>query len=159
MNIKRRKEKIVEIIRKNERATVDELAGQLNISRETIRRDLAGLAKLGKIQKFHGGASLPNVFGEGPFQERMSENAEAKSRIARAAFSLFGPGETLFVDTGSTTLYLAEKLSEISDLTVVTNSSEIAKTVSASIVNNKVFLLGGEFSCDNRQTVGTMVAV
>ena len=109
MKIRRRKEKIVEIIRRNERATVGDLAGQLNISRETIRRDLTELAKLGKIQKYHGGATLPNVFGEGSFQERVSKNAEAKSRIARAAVSLFGPGETLFVDTGSTTLYLAIK--------------------------------------------------
>jgi len=165
MKIKHRQQKIVEITRKQERATVEELAELLDISRETIRRDLTDLAKSGKIQKIHGGATLPRVFGEGSFQQRMLDNADAKTRIAQAAVSLFEEGETLFIDTGSTTLYLAEKLSEVSGLTVVTNSAEIAKAVSFSPArpkntghnNNRVFLLGGEFSLDNLQTVGTMV--
>jgi DeoR/GlpR family transcriptional regulator of sugar metabolism len=158
MKIRQRQAKIVEIIRKNERAAVDELAAVLDISRETIRRDLTDLANSGKIQKIHGGATLPRVFGEGSFQQRMSDNAEAKARIAAAAAKLFAAGETVFVDTGSTTLYFAEKMAEVSGLTVVTNSSEIARTVSSSGVGNRTFLLGGEFSPDNRQTVGTMVA-
>jgi len=158
MKIKLRRAKVVEIIRKNKRATVDELAEVLGISRETIRRDLTSLANSGKIQKVHGGAALPGNFGEGSFQQRMSDNAEAKARIATAASKLFFTGETLFVDTGSTTLYFAEKLSEISDLTIVTNSTEIASAVSSSASGNRTFLLGGEFSPGNRQTVGTMVA-
>ncbi len=166
MKIRRRQQKIVEITRKQERATVEELSALLAISRETIRRDLTDLAKSGKIQKIHGGATLPRVFGEGSFQQRMLDNADAKTQIAQAAVSLFEENETLFIDTGSTTLYLAEQLSEVSGLTVVTNSAEIARTVSSSPApgetfnqtNNRVFLLGGEFSPDNRQTVGTMVA-
>ena len=165
MKIKHRQQKIVEITRKQKRVTVEELAALLNISRETIRRDLTDLAKYGKIQKIHGGATLPRVFGEGSFQQRMSDNAEAKTRIAQAAVSLFEEGETLFIDTGSTTLYLAEKLSEVSGLTIITNSAEIAKVASSDPANvkmvdntnNRVFLLGGEFSLDNRQTIGTMV--
>ena len=157
MKIKQRQAKVVEIIRKKERASVDDLAALLGISRETIRRDLTSLADSGKIQKIHGGATLPRVFGEGSFRQRMSDNAEAKARIAAAACGLFAEGETLFVDTGSTTLYFAEKLSEVSGLTVVTNSTGIASAMS-STPGNRTFLLGGEFSADNRQTVGTMVA-
>lgn len=158
MKIRQRQAKIVEIIRKKERAAVDELAAVLDISRETIRRDLTDLANSGKIRKIHGGATLPRAFGEGSFQQRMSDNAEAKTRIAAAAVELFAAGETVFVDTGSTTLYFAEKIAEVSGLTVVTNSSEIARTVSSFGAENRTFLLGGEFSPDNRQTVGTMVA-
>ena len=158
MKIKQRQGKIVEIIRKKEQVTVEELAVKLNISRETIRRDLTSLANSGKIRKIHGGATLPQVFGEGSFQQRMSDNPEAKARIAAAASRLFSAGQTLFVDTGSTTLHFAEKLSEVSGLTIVTNSTEIAGTVSSSASGNRTFLLGGEFSPDNRQTVGTMVA-
>ena len=55
-------------------------------------------------------------------------------------------------------LYFTERLAEISGLTVVTNSTDIARTVSSSGAHNRTFLLGGEFSSDNRQTVGTMVA-
>ena len=157
MKVRRRQAKIVEIIRKNERASVDDLAVLLDISRETIRRDLTGLANSGKIQKVHGGATLPRVFGEGSFRQRMSDNAEAKTRIAEAASTLFAEGQTIFVDTGSTTLYFAEKLIDASGLTIVTNSTGIATTIS-SASSHRTFLLGGEFSADNRQTVGTMVA-
>jgi DeoR/GlpR family transcriptional regulator of sugar metabolism len=158
MKIKLRQAKIVEIIRTKEQATVEELAVILGISRETIRRDLTGLANSGKIQKIHGGATSPRVFGEGSFQERMSDNTEAKARIAAMASRLFTVGETVFIDTGSTTLHFAENLSEISGLTIITNSTEIAGTVSLSASGNRTFLLGGEFNPDNRQTVGTMVA-
>ncbi|MDH5356966.1 MAG: DeoR/GlpR family DNA-binding transcription regulator, partial [Gammaproteobacteria bacterium] len=127
MKTRNRQMKIVETIREEERATVDELAARFDISRETIRRDLTKLANSGKIQKVHGGAILPRVFGEGSFGQRMSENSEAKMRIASKAVELFGAGETLFIDTGSTTLYFAEKLIEVSGLTIITNSTEIAK--------------------------------
>jgi len=61
----------------------------------------------------------------------MTENSAAKRAIADAAIELFQPGETLFVDTGSTTLYFAERLTELSDITVVTNSTEIARVIDA----------------------------
>ena len=154
----KRQMKIIDTLRKHKRATVGELARMFNISRETIRRDLTQLANTGKIQKIHGGAILPRVFGEGSFQQRMSDNADAKARIASQAAELFTAGETLFIDTGSTTLYFAEKLSEISGLTIVTNSTEIARIISSSGTGNRTFLLGGEYSDDNHQTVGTLVA-
>jgi len=157
MKIKRRQAKIVEIIRKEEKASVEYLAAKLDISRETIRRDLTDLANADKVQKVHGGATMPKLFGEGSFQHRMSDNVIEKTNIANAALPLFSVGETLFIDTGSTTLYFAEKLCELSEMTIVTNSTDIAKIISTSKADNQVFLLGGEFSADNRQTVGTMV--
>ena len=156
--MKKRQLKIIDTLRKQKRATVDELAKLFNISRETIRRDLTQLANTGKIQKIHGGAILPSVFGEGSFQQRMSDNGDAKTRIASQAVKLFAAGETLFIDTGSTTLYFAEKLNELSGLTVVTNSAEIARVISASGTGTRTFLLGGEYSDKNHQTVGTLVA-
>lgn len=165
MKIKRRQQQIIEFTRKQAKVTVKELAVLLKISPETIRRDLTDLAKSGKIQKIHGGATLPRVMGEGSFQQRMADNADSKIRIAQAAAGLFEKGETIFIDTGSTTLYLAEKLTDASGLTVVTNSAEIAKIISPTPARtkmsrdteNRVFLLGGEFSYDNQQTVGAMV--
>jgi len=156
MNPHDRKAEIVNIIRKQNRVAVDELAERLTISRETIRRDLSELAQAGKIQKFHGGACLPAIIGEGPFNDRMGENASAKALIATKAVSLIAPGETVLIDTGSTTLYFAEKLAQIPRLTVVTNSAEIARVISLASLQSKTFLLGGEFNADNRQTVGSM---
>jgi len=103
-----RQAKIANIIRQRDHVTVNELAEALNISRETIRRDLAELARVGKVQKFHGGASLPMVTGEGHFHDRMGKNVAAKVRIAATAVKLISPNETILIDTGSTTLYFAE---------------------------------------------------
>ena len=151
-----RQTKIANLIREHDHLTVNELADTLNISKETIRRDLSELARLGKVQKFHGGASVPVVAGEGPFRDRMGKNAAAKMQIADAAVKLVSPGETILIDTGSTTLYFAEKLAEIPNLTIVTNSTKIARVMSADPTPARTFLLGGEFYGDNRQTVGSM---
>ncbi len=157
MKVQRRHTHLLEIIRKSEKVSVEDLAASLNTSRETIRRDLTELAKSGKIQKIHGGATLPRTYGEGPFQQRMSENVEGKMRIARTAAGLFLSGETLFIDTGSTTLYFAEEIAKSSGLTVITNSTEIARTISLGNSNTRTYLLGGEYHPDNRQTVGAVV--
>ncbi|HHK74352.1 MAG TPA: DeoR/GlpR transcriptional regulator [Rhizobiales bacterium] len=153
-----RQQKILEIIRQQGSVGVEELSRLLEVSYETIRRDLNDLARTAKIQKIHGGATLPRMFGEGPFQDRMQENAEAKVQIAKAAAPMFSSGTTLFIDTGSTTLYFAEALCDVPGLTVITNSSAIARVLSASKLKNRAFMLGGEFSPNNYQTVGTMVA-
>jgi len=156
MNPGIRQTKIVNLIRERNSVAVDELAGMLKISKETVRRDLSVLARLGKIQKFHGGASLPVISGEGLFRDRMSENSVAKATIAERAVKLIAPGETVLIDTGSTTLYFAEQLAEVPGLTVVTNSAEIARIASPGDSHSKAFLLGGEFNADNRQTVGSI---
>lgn len=158
MKVHDRQAKLVEIVRKEEKASVETLAARLGASRETIRRDLTQLAKLGKVQKVHGGAIMPNVLGEAEFQQRFSENAEAKMAIARTAAGLFKPGETLFIDTGSTTLFFAEEIARLGGLTIITNSTEIARTIDKANKGHHVFLLGGEYSAGNSQTVGTLVA-
>lgn len=151
-----RQAEIANLIRQHDHLTVNELAEILNTSKETIRRDLSELARVGKVQKFHGGASLPMAAGEGPFRDRMGKNAAAKLQIATAAAKLISPGQTILIDTGSTTLYFAEQLTEVSNLTVVTNSTKIARIMSAEPAPARTFLLGGEFHGDNRQTIGSM---
>ncbi len=155
MKVQARRHRLVEIVRQREKASVEELARALGASKETIRRDLAQLARLGKVQKVHGGATIPRLTGEGPFQQRLSERVEAKARIARAAAALFRPGETLLIDTGTTTLHFAEALAATSGLTVATNSTEIARTLAKA--DCQVFLLGGAYGAENSQTVGAMV--
>ena len=151
-----RRQEIVTLIRQRGRITVDELAARLDISRETIRRDLTRLAQSGLVQKFHGGASLPLTTGEAPFRARMSDHALEKARIAVKAATLISPGETVFVDTGSTTVYFAEELAKVGNLTVITNSAEIARIMDKSGAGCRAFMLGGEFHSGNRQTAGPM---
>ncbi|HWH57107.1 MAG TPA: DeoR/GlpR family DNA-binding transcription regulator, partial [Terriglobales bacterium] len=141
-----RRDVIVDLVREHERVTVDFLAHQLTTSCETIRRDLTELAARGLIRKFHGGATLPDLAGiglkaEGSFQARMQENLREKRAIGRRAAALFSPGDTLFIDTGTTTVIFAEELARLSRLTVITNSLSIAQTIARG-EGNRAFLLG-----------------
>ena len=154
-----RQQMIVDHINNHGRVSVDALAASMSISRETIRRDLAALAGKGLIFKFHGGARPVGAprqrSGEGPFQARMNENVEAKRRIATAAAALFKSGDTLFIDTGSTTVFLAEELGRRSGLSLITNSSTIADHVSRGD-GNRVFLIGGEYRTGAAENVGRL---
>ncbi len=148
-----RQSKITDIIRHEGRVTVEGLVTRFGSSPETVRRDLSVLARAGKLQKIHGGAVLPGGRGEGSFNERMSQNVAQKRAIAKKACSLVSPGDILFIDTGSTTLMFAEELDSCKDLTVITNSTEIAKVI-GSQPSKRVFLVGGEFDSDNCETRG-----
>lgn len=86
----------------------------------------------------------------------MQQNAAAKRSIARQAHRLVSPGDTLFIDTGSTTLAMAEELAAIDDLTVVTNSTAVARVIGSASKSAQVYLLGGAYNEDNRQTCGVM---
>jgi DeoR/GlpR family transcriptional regulator of sugar metabolism len=156
MKLQQRHDAIVSIVGEKGRVTVEELAELLAASRETIRRDLTRLSNQGMLLKFHGGATLPRPDVEGPFQARMAVNARLKRQVAIAAASIFEPGDTLFIDTGTTTLSFAEELAKRNGLTVITNSSAIARTISLGETENRVFLIGGEFHGDNQETVGTL---
>lgn len=155
-----RHEEIIRLVTQRGEVSVDHLAEELSVSRETIRRDLVSLDELGRIQKFHGGAKLRSVLAteigeEGPFATRMAENLSAKRQIAKAAASLLSPGDSLFIDTGTTTVLFAEAIARLQGLTVITNSIRIASLVSGG-GDNKVFLIGGAFSMDASETVGSL---
>lgn len=162
MRIRDRRERILDILRQTQRVSVDVLSEQLDASRETIRRDLTDLAIRGLVRKFHGGATLPEVphveeATEGSFQFRIGEHVEQKRAIARAAVKLFAPGDTLFVDTGSTTVVFAEELGKIAGLTVITNSVLVAQAIARGAGGSRVFLLGGEFNDEVSETLGSLV--
>lgn len=151
-----RREQILGLVRARERMTVDALAELLTTSRETIRRDLTELAERGLVKKFHGGAAWPEAGGESAFQARMSENTREKRAIGHLAASLFAPGDTLFVDTGTTTVVFAEELARRSGLTVITNSLGIAQILGRSAMANRVFVIGGEYRDDAGENVGVL---
>ena len=150
-----RRRRIVERVQETGRATVDELAGAMKASLETIRRDLAALAQNGQIRKIHGGAAAPALGGEGSFAARLSDGAAAKRRIAAAAVGLFTSGDSLFIDTGTTTLAFAEALSAVPSLHVITNSQLIANAMARG-EDQRVMLLGGAYRSDGHETLGPL---
>lgn len=157
MKPRQRQAQIAEIIGQEGLASVEVLASRFDVSSETIRRDLTQLAEKGVIRKVHGGARRLRLHSEGSFQQRLTESADAKRIIARKLVDLVEPGDTIFIDTGSTTLICAEALAEIPGLTVITNSIRIAQVFGASEGGHSVYLLGGTFSADNGETVGPLV--
>lgn len=146
---------ILDILHQQGQVKVQQLASHFGISAETIRRDLNALSISGRLLKTHGGGVIPQLIGEGPYQQRMRENVTAKRQIAKKASQLILPGQSLFIDTGSTTLAFAEELSAIEGLTIITNSADIAKVVD-SMNKSQVFLVGGKYCVDNRQTIGSL---
>ena len=101
----------------------------------------------------HGGAAIPAAQGEAPFRRRMRENAPAKQSIARALAGKIRNGDTLMLDTGTTTSFVARALAGHSRLTVVTNSTDAARVLSAG-AGNRVLLAGGQVRPDSGAVLG-----
>lgn len=132
---------------------VGDLALRLDVSVETVRRDIKALAGRGDIVRMHGAVGLPSAVSEAPFERRMRENRQAKEAIARLAASTIRDGESIMLDTGTTTSILARALLDHRRLTVVTNSSDIARTL-ATVNGNKVYMAGGELRSDSGAALG-----
>ncbi len=133
--------------------SITELAERLGVSDETVRRHIRPLVDRGQLEKVHGGIVLPDRLREAPMQRRMRENRAAKQAIAKAVSKIIDDGDTLMLDTGSTTAYVAIALSEKQGLHVVTNSTEIGRIL-ARQSTNKVYLVGGEIGGDQLATFG-----
>ncbi|TIO49946.1 MAG: DeoR/GlpR transcriptional regulator [Mesorhizobium sp.] len=133
--------------------TIASLAERLGVSLETVRRDVKPLTDDGALLKMHGAVSLPSMAGEAPFERRMRENAEAKRLIARMVAATIRDGESIMLDTGTTTSFLARELLGHRRLTVVTNSSDIARTL-ATVNGNRVYMAGGELRSDSGAAFG-----
>lgn len=148
---------ILAVLQDSERVEVVELAQRLNVTTETIRRDARLLEEQGAIIKSHGVLKLPHHLGEASFERRMRENADAKIAIARAATDLVNDGDSMIIDTGTTTTFFARELRKKRNLTVVTNSTEIARLL-VTVKGNRVFLAGGEMSSDDGAAYGANTA-
>lgn len=144
---------ILRILHEEGTVTIASLAERLGVSLETVRRDVKPLADDGSVLKMHGAVGLASMVGEAPFERRMRENAEAKRLIARMVAATIRDGEAIMLDTGTTTSFLARELLGHRRLTVVTNSSDIARTL-ATVNGNKVYMAGGELRSDSGAAFG-----
>ena len=101
------------------------LALEFEVSEDAIRRDLRALAAEGRCRRVYGGA-LPLSKAMAPMAARMEEARDRKQALARKAASLVKPGQFVFIDSGSTNLALVSCLPEDFELTIATNSIDIA---------------------------------
>lgn len=144
---------ILRLLDRQGSASIAALARELGVSMETIRRDLRPLVESGKVLRMHGAVGLAGQMGEAPFERRMREHAAAKKAIARHVASTIRDGDSLMLDTGTTTSFLARALVGHRRLTVVTNSSDIARTL-ATVNGNRVYMAGGELRSDSGAAFG-----
>lgn len=154
---RQRQSEILRRVRKQSRVDVDDLSAEFGVSAETIRRDLDVLATQGSVRRVHGGATQIKLATEGSLSDRMLEDSEAKGEIAQKLSDYLSKGDTIFVDTGSTTHACAELLAMGPSMTVITNSLNVARILGAPRSAHRVFLLGGRYGADNIQTFGPMV--
>jgi len=123
-----RKDQILDLITRKGRITVDELIERFKVSGATIRRDLEFLERQGLITRAHGGAmSKSRVSLEPDFFEEKEKFLEEKRRIGQEAAKLVEEGEVIFLEASTTVLELARNIQNNKNLTVVTNSLDIAQ--------------------------------
>lgn len=140
-----RKKQILEEIEKKEIVYVNDLAKIFTgISNSTIRRDLKLLADEGEITLLRGGAvKLNNTSGDVPFKTKQYINVEAKKRIAEFAASLVEEGDVIYIDSGSTALYMVDYLHN-KEITIVTSNTQVLNEFNDS--KSVCIILGGEFT-------------
>lgn len=133
---------------------VHELCARVHVSPATMRRDLSKLEELGVIKRVHGGAVLRQSAASGDVGMAGAAGTAVpedpyrrhKTAIAEAAFAMVKPGDTIFIDAGSTTEKMAPLLSTLSDISIVTNSIEIAYRLYAHRDRISTFVCGGTMS-------------
>src|SRR3954451_3035510 len=119
-----RRREIAERMRTTGSVTVAEVEERFGLTPIPPRRDLAELERRGVVRRTHGGAVLPSISAhEDSFARRLEVDAEEKVQLAEAAVDLLTPRETIFLDSSTTTYYVARRLVEIGlAATVLTNS-------------------------------------
>ncbi len=158
MALNQRRIKILELIREDGHAKVQQLSKIFGVTEVTIRQDLEMLDQLGYIQREHGGAFLKDV---GSFaktgklfnQTRMDEKRE----IARKAVAFIHENDIIILDSGSTTTEIAKLLLNYKNLTVITNALNIALILGENPGINLV-VTGGEFKAPTLSLTGQMSA-
>lgn len=134
--------------------SIDELAHALKVSSATIRRDLRDLSESGDLIRTIGGAAAPG-YVEPPLGQRMEVNAEAKNRIATLALPYLDNASTIFLDAGSTTARIAERIRNRKDLTVYTRGLEVATSLAIE-GGPEVIMVGGRVSTKSHATTGAL---
>lgn len=142
---------IINQLKSSQSVKLAELSEMLQVSEDTVRRDIELLAKNGLLTKVRGGA-IPHSPNAHNFKERMHVSEQEKEIIANKALSLIKPGDTILLDGGTTTYTLAGLLDM--PLTVITNNVPAAALL-AGRKDMEVVLTGGRILPDCQATAGS----
>jgi len=151
-----RREKILEVIENKDKVSVKELSKIFNdVSPASIRRDLRILESQGMINRSYGYIKLTNKAHIPNLEKKMLINVEEKRRIARAVIKLIEDGDTIFLDTGSTLVYIARELKNLEGIMVITNSIPVIKELEKSPYI-KIVGIGGIYQFNEQCFVGSV---
>jgi len=134
-------------------ARTSHLADIMNVSEETVRRTVKKLSRDGTVSRAHGGVYLALEQSSSPIHLRIREQSDQKSKMAAIFEEMVEDGASLFLDVGSTTIFVAEALRVKKNLTIVTNSLAVAQIL-MNHNQNRVFVAGGELEDDLGGTFG-----
>lgn len=153
-----RRERILSTIQEEGFAKVSDLSRMFRVSEVTIRQDLEKIEKEGLISREHGGAFLKNIPDSVKNMELFNlENIEKKRAIGKKAAEFVVDGDTIILDSGSTTTEIAKHLTNRKNLTVITNSLNIALILGTN-PGISVVLTGGEFKAATLSLTGQKAA-
>jgi DeoR/GlpR family transcriptional regulator of sugar metabolism len=151
-----RRDLLLSRLRSDGQIVAKDLAAELGLSEDSLRRDLRDLAAAGLCQRVYGGA-LPISPAIGDYAARREVAIDSKRRVAARAAALIAPGSTVILDGGTTTLEVARALAPDLDATVVTHSP----TVAAALVDHprvELYLIGGRVFKHSAVTSGAAAA-
>lgn len=161
-----RRRRIVAWINEHGSATVNDLAREFNVSTVTVRSDLQALERNGAVARSHGGAlpvaavspSATVPVAEAPLSVKQARYHDEKVRIAQAAAAMIRDGETIILDSGSTTFEIARLAGTLPlrSLTIVTNALNIAMELANGPSHIRVLMLGGVLRQMSHSMVGRM---
>ncbi len=143
---------ILQKLKTNHSVKLESLSADLNVSEDTIRRDIEFLSCKGLLLKVRGGA-VPHSPNARSFKERIHVSERDKQAVAKKAFALVEPGQTILLDGGTTTYTLATMIPQNFKLTVITNNIPIA-AVLMDHPHTEVILAGGRIFKNSQVTVG-----
>jgi len=152
MLLDERRQYILDQLRRDGRVIAKDISEELNLSEDTIRRDLRELAAEGLLQRVHGGA-LPASPAVANFASRETILPEAKIAIGRAAANMIQAGQVIMLDGGTTATQVARQLPHNLQVTIVTHSPSIAVELVSHPTAN-VILIGGRLFKHSIVSVG-----
>lgn len=141
-----RQEQILEIIKKNKYASVQQLAQLTYASLPTIRRDLNYLSQNGYISRSHGGAAIISPSSVPPVNYRIEYAQNQKKAISKKAATFIRDGMVIFIDESTSASYLISELTKFKNITVITNGFVAINLLKEANVN--FFCVGGEICSD-----------
>ncbi len=148
-----RRAQIVELVRRQGFAAIDQLAAIFSVTPQTIRRDINSLVRLGRLRRFHGGAGLPSSVENIAYDTRRILHHEEKKRIARLVATHIPDHASLLINIGTTTEEVARALLGHAGLSVITNNLNVANLMAAKS-DFQVIVAGGLVRHRDRGIVG-----